>query len=118
MLIELSLFFEENSVLVIERDSGILFDLEGASEHIADLTISKWSVEGFGSIAHLNKLKMRFERDHSDIVDMIDDLHKAEPAFKHTLKHLSHSYIVLAVMIVLCCVVCMIALRSLSRDRR
>lgn len=98
--------------------SGILFDLEGASEHIADFTISKWSVEGFGSIAHLNKLQMRFERDHSDVAEMIEDLHKAEPAFKHTLKHLSHSYIVLGVMIVVCCVLCMIALRSLSRDRR
>ena len=98
--------------------SGILFDLDGASEHIADFTISKWSVEGFGSIAHLNKLQMRFERDHSDVAEMIEDLHKAESAFKHTLAHLSHSYIVLAAMIIVCCVVCMIALRSLSRDRR
>ena len=98
--------------------SGILFELEGASEHIADITISKWSVEGFGSIAHLNKLQMRFERDHSDIAKQIEDIHKAESAFKHTLAHLSHSYIVLGVMIIICCVACMIALRSLSRDRR
>ncbi|MBR1866136.1 MAG: FHA domain-containing protein [Lachnospiraceae bacterium] len=98
--------------------SGILFNLEGMSEHIADFTISKWSVEGFGSIAHLNKLQMRFERDHGDIADMIEDLHTAESAFKHTLKHLSHSYIVLAVMILVCCVLCMIVLRSLSKDRR
>lgn len=98
--------------------SGILFDLDGASKHIADFTISKWSVEGFGSIAHLNKLQMRFEQEHIDIADMIDNLHEAEAAFKHTLQHLSHSYIVLGIMIVLCCVLCMILLRNLSKDRR
>lgn len=106
-------------VLIIQLlFSGILFDLEGMSKHIADFTISKWSVEGFGSIAHLNKLKMRFEVEHSDIAGMIDDLHKPELAFKHTLTHLSHSYFVLIVMIVLCCVFCMISLKSLSKDRR
>lgn len=106
-------------VLIIQLlFSGILFDLDGMGKHIAKFTVSKWSVEGFGSIANLNKLKMRFEINHSDVADMIEDLHKAESAFKHTVKHLSHSYLVLAVMIVVCCGFCMIALRNLSRDRR
>jgi hypothetical protein len=98
--------------------SGILFDLEGVSQHIADFTISKWSVEGFGSIANLNKLKMRLQVENSDIADLIKDLHKADSAFKHTLRHLCKSYVVLAIMIVVCCVFCMFALRSLSKDRR
>ena len=38
VLIELSLFFEENSVLVIERDSGILFDLTQSDVQIAGLS--------------------------------------------------------------------------------
>lgn len=106
-------------VLIIQLlFSGILFDLDGIGKHIAKITISKWSVEGFGSIANLNKLKMRFEINHSDVADMIEDLHKAESAFKHTVKHLSHSYLVLTVMIVVCCGFCMIALRNLSKDRR
>ena len=98
--------------------SGILFNLDGLSEHIADFTISKWSVEGFGSIAHLNKLKMRLEVENSNIAELITDLHKPDSAFKHTLAHLSRSYIVLAIMIIVCCVFCMIALRSLSKDKR
>ena len=36
--IELSLFFEENDVLIIERDSGILFDLTEADLQIRDLS--------------------------------------------------------------------------------
>lgn len=98
--------------------SGILFELDGVSERIADFTISKWSVEGFGSIADLNALKMRLEVENSDIANLITDLHEENEAFTHTLSHLSHSYIVLAVMIVVCGVFCMIALRSLSKDRR
>ena len=38
VLIELSLFFEEGSVLVIERDSGILFDLTESDVHIGELS--------------------------------------------------------------------------------
>ena len=38
MLIELSLFFEENSVLVIERDSGILFDLTQSDVQVGELS--------------------------------------------------------------------------------
>ena len=98
--------------------SGILFDLEGLSEKIAYVTISKWSVEGFGSIAHLNKLDVRLQVKNPDIVNLIEDIHKPDAAFKHTLAHLSHSYIILGIMIVICCIFCMIALRSLSKDRR
>lgn len=98
--------------------SGILFDLDGLSKKIAYFTISKWSVEGFGSIAHLNKLDVRLQVKNPDIVNLIEDIHKPDSAFKHTLHHLSQSYIVLGIMIVVCCVFCMIALRSLSKDRR
>ena len=38
VLIELSLFFEESSVLVIERDSGILFDLTASDVQIGELS--------------------------------------------------------------------------------
>lgn len=88
------------------------------SKHIAKFTISKWSVEGFGSIAHLNKLKMRLEIENSNVEELIKDLHEPDSAFKHTLSHLSHAYIVLAIMILICGVFCMIVLRSLSKDRR
>ena len=38
VLIELSLFFEPDSVLIIERDSGILFDLTDADNQIHGLS--------------------------------------------------------------------------------
>ena len=38
MLIELSLFYEEDSVLVIERDSGKLFDITDPDLEIAGLS--------------------------------------------------------------------------------
>ena len=38
LLIELSLFFEEGSVLVVERDSGVLFDLTASDVQIGELS--------------------------------------------------------------------------------
>ena len=38
LLIELSLFFEEGSVLVVERDSGVLFDLTASDVQVGELS--------------------------------------------------------------------------------
>jgi hypothetical protein len=38
VLIELSVFFEEGSVLIIERDSGILFDLTQSDVQVGELS--------------------------------------------------------------------------------
>ena len=38
LLIELSLFYEEDSVLIIERDSGELFDMTDPDMHIKGLS--------------------------------------------------------------------------------
>jgi hypothetical protein len=38
VLIELSVFFEEGSVLIIERDSGILFDLTQSDVEVGELS--------------------------------------------------------------------------------
>ncbi len=38
VLIELSLFFEKDSVLIIERDSGELFDLTDPNQHIKGIS--------------------------------------------------------------------------------
>ncbi len=92
--------------------SGILFELKGAGEWIAKLTISKWSVEGLGTIANLNELTLKLQQDIPTIV------HEAEDAYEYTKGHLCQSYAVMAGMCLLCLIICTIALRSLSKDKR
>lgn len=100
-------------VLIIQLlFSGILFDLEGIGEKIAKLTISKWSVEGLGTIAHLNKMTLRLQKEIPSLE------HEASAAFKYTVDHLNQSYIVLGSMCLVCILACMILLRSLQKDKR
>ena len=52
-------------VLIIQLlFSGILFTLEGAGEVISYVTVSRWSVEGLGSIAKLNRLDLKLQADY------------------------------------------------------
>lgn len=69
VLIELSLFFEENSVLVIERDSGKLFDLTESDVQVGELSsfILSGMMEAHKEKAYLvttgyNRNMIRFSR--------------------------------------------------------
>ncbi|MGL6201969.1 MAG: FHA domain-containing protein [Lachnospiraceae bacterium] len=100
-------------VLIIQLlFSGILFTLEGAGKVISYFTISRWSVEGLGSIAKLNRLDLRLQEDFP----MLE--HEAESFFKASLPHLINTQGILIVMVVVLILISMITLRSLSKDSR
>lgn len=92
--------------------SGILFELSGAGEWISYFTISKWSVEGLGSIAGLNDLTMKIQEQ------LPTAEHEFQEIFEAVSGHLYQVWGILLAMTLLCGALCMILLRSLSRDSR
>lgn len=100
-------------VLIIQLlFSGILFELKDAAEYIAWVTISKWSVESFGSLSRLNDLTMKIQKDFPQIE------HEAQEIFEATVSHLSMRWGIMAGMMLVCAVLCTFLLRSLSKDSR
>ena len=100
-------------VLIIQLlFSGILFTLEGAGAVISYVTVSRWSVEGLGSIAKLNRLDLKLQADYP----MLE--HEAESFFKATGAHVTQCWGILIFMTLLFLVVSMISLRRIAKDTR
>lgn len=100
-------------VLIIQLlFSGILFTLKGAGEFISYCTISRWSVESLGSIADLNELQLKLQKDYP----MLE--HEAEDFFKATGGHVLQSWMILIVMTGLFMGISIVMLRNISKDRR
>ena len=91
--------------------SGILFKLQGLGSKIAYFTVSKWSVESLGSIAVLNDLPHKIQKEMPVGIDSND-------IFYSSAGHLIQAWMILAGMMVVCGVICAIFLRSLSKDSR
>lgn len=91
--------------------SGILFKLEGAGSKIAYFTVSKWSVESLGSIAVLNDLPCKIERQ------MPMEL-ETEKIFLASAEHLMKNWCILLGIMLFCAVLCTFLLRRLSKDSR
>lgn len=92
--------------------SGILFTLEGVGEKISYGTVSRWSVEAMGSIANLNDLELKLQKDYP----MLE--HEAEAFFEATKSHLIETWGILLAMVVLFTIVSIVALRRIAKDTR
>lgn len=92
--------------------SGILFMLEGAGKKISYCTVSRWSVEALGSIAHLNSLELKMQKEYP----MLE--HKAESFFKATAGHVSYAWMILIAMTAICIVSSIVVLRRIAKDTR
>ena len=92
--------------------SGILFTLEGAGKNISYCTVSRWSVEALGSIAHLNSLELKMQKEYP----MLE--HKAESFFKATAGHVSYAWMILIAMTAICIVSSIVVLRRIAKDTR
>lgn len=100
-------------VLIIQLlFSGILFELKGAGETIAYVTVSKWSVESLGSIANLNELETKMQQE------MPNAEHEFQEIFEFTTGHLLSNWAILAGMAVFCGILATVLLRRVSRDDR
>lgn len=92
--------------------SGILFELKGMGSKIAYITISKWSVESFGSIADLNNMTTRMQ----EIMPGAE--HEFQEIFECSATHLLQNCAVLTGMLLICGVAATLILRRVSKDGR
>lgn len=100
-------------VLIIQLlFSGILFELKGMGNQIANFTISKWSVESLGSSANLNELTTKMQEEIPGAE------HEFQEIFEFAKDHLLQNWGILAGMIVVCGIITILALRNVARDGR
>lgn len=87
--------------------SGILFSLKGTSEIISYFTVSRWSVEAMGNVIDLNGLKHRYPQIH----------YKPNEMFEHGWGHLTSTWGILILFIVVLAIASILCLRNVSKDR-
>ncbi len=98
--------------------SGILFDLKGPSEKFSLLTVSRWSVEGLGSIADLNTLDLRIQIEKKELKSEFKHKKEDKKFFWHSKKHLCKVWGIKLVMAVICAVISAFVLRKLKEEQR
>ncbi len=92
--------------------SGILFKLEGLGSKIAYFTVSKWSVEGLGSLANLNAMQSAMEKEVPNYTRDFEEM------FEFTKDHVMTSIWVLLAFLLICGVISTLVLTNVSRDSR
>lgn len=92
--------------------SGVIFELEGIGKRIADITISKWSIGAYGTIANLNSLDLKMQKDFP----MIE--HETEALYKFAENNLMQKWAVLAAMLLVCLIASGVILRRVAKDKR
>lgn len=91
--------------------SGILFTLKGVGNWISFGTISRWSVEGLGSIVNLNNMKLSIQEEIPAAV------HEAETLFEGTKEHLLTTWGILMLMCSICLLLCRLLLNNMKNKR-
>lgn len=92
-------------VLIIQLVmSGFIFALEGSIERVAELTISKWSLNAICATSHLN--------------DLISWNYLPEEVYESTWRNLSHCWSVLILFVVGYIILAIISLKFVDRDKR
>lgn len=74
--------------------SGVIFNLEDATEIVSYFTVCRWSMEGYGSTADLNALTLRMQDLGYTIA------HEAEDFFTHSMVHMLSVWGILLLFIV------------------
>lgn len=90
--------------------SGLIFKLDGPTEYISWVAVSRWSVEGYGTTANLNDLPLRLQQQGVAIP------HEAESFFEFTPDHLLQSWAILAIYTFICLILARIALSKIGGD--
>ena len=91
--------------------SGLIFDLEGATEFISWLAVCRWSMEGCGTTANLNELPLRLQQEGVQIP------HEAESFFEFTSSHLLSSWGILVVYTVVFLILARIVLSKIGKEK-
>ena len=75
--------------------SGLIFELEGATEMLSWFAICRWSMEGYGTTANLNELPLKMQQEFPMMS------HEAESFFDFTVPHMLKAWLILLLFVVL-----------------
>lgn len=89
--------------------SGLVFKLSGLTENISIFVNCKWAMEGYGTIANLNDLKLK------SLKGTAISLFEEAAAFTYTLEHLLLSWGVLLLFSIVFAILSGIALRNIDK---
>lgn len=92
--------------------SGILFAMEGASEYVSYIMISRWGMEALGSISRLNDMELRLQKEGAIVP------HEFESMFESTEPHLLLVWGILLAFIIGFILVGNALLHRVSKDSR
>lgn len=92
--------------------SGIIFELNGASELVSYLTVSRWSMEGLGTTANLNELPNIIEFKGKDY-----ELENVQDFFNFETGHMLAVWGILIVFIVVFLIISKVVLKKVGEDR-
>ena len=95
---------------------GVLFELTGFSEVVANITYSKWGMSAFASTADLNGIEHIMEQKLPDMASMIAEQYPPEEAYEATTKNLLGSWLWCLVITMVCSIVSVVALKIKNRD--
>lgn len=89
--------------------SGLVFKLSGISKSISIFVNCRWAMEGYGTIANLNKLTLKMQ----ETVPTLQ--HEAESFFTYTRAHLITSWGILAIFTIGFAILSGLALRNVDK---
>ena len=90
--------------------SGVLFDMEGVMDKIADAMASKWGMAELGAASFINDLPSK--------VDIPGYTIDPKDIYESTAEHLGFVWLILLLFVVLCSAVSIVVLHSVSKDTR
>ena len=97
-------------VLIIQLVmSGMIFELNGFTEKISKLTVSKWGLEAICSTSNVLELEI-------DPMLIITDVMRTD--YEHSIEHLLKIWLILAAFVVLYGSISIIALKFVDKDKR
>lgn len=95
--------------------SGLIFKLEGATEGISWLAVCRWSMEGFGTTANLNKLELRAHQEEPALKQLLP--HDKEAFFDFEPEHLLKAWVILIVFTFLFLALARLVLGKIGKEK-
>lgn len=96
--------------------SGVLFELSGVADGVANITFSKWGMSAFGSTADLNSLEHKMAQELPELAETIAAQYPVEDCYSHNVSTLLLSWFWNFVITVVSAVISVLSLKIKNRD--
>lgn len=95
---------------------GVLFELSGFSEYVANITFSKWGMSAFGSTGDMNSLPHAMAQKLPEMADMIAEQFPVNEAYDHDASTLLSAWMWCIGITVVSAFVSIFSLKIKNRD--